>query len=502
MTTNKTVTRQIADGAVWTISFRILEKLISVVSTIILARLLAPQDFGIIAIAMMVIALLDLLRAFGVDAALIQNQDADDEDYNTAWTIKIITSTVVALAVYLFADLASQFFREADVADVLKVMAIGVFISGFENIGVIEFRKKLHFGKDFHYMVGKKLFSFIATIGLAVALQSYWALAIGKVLTNIFSLGLSYYVHPYRPSLSLSKFRSMTSFSLWMFANAVLGFISSQAPQIVIGRISGSSALGTFTIAGDLAHTISNAIAQPVNRAAFPGFSKLNDDYSQLKQSVLTTYEALALLLAPAAVGLLSITPLLVPVALGNKWTDAIPIIETLSIASLLLSITNVSSLYIALGKPQTVSRITLYRIFVFVPMLIYGTQNFGIQGAAASVVVSEIILFPISYLPAMKLLSIRASELVGIFFRPILASALMYVVVAQLFLGNISYAGMQLTMQVLILATAVALGAVTFLACSVVFWLARGRPEGTETKLVSTFIDKIPFSFNTKSKT
>ena len=496
MTDKKSITRQIADGAVWTVSFRIVEKLISVVSTIILARLLAPHDFGIIAIAMMVIALLDLLRAFGVDAAIIQKQDADSDDYNTAWTIKIITSAVVALGIFLTADLASQFFREADITAVLQIMALGVFISGFENIGVVEFRKQLNFGKDFHYMIGKKIFSFIATIGLAVALQNYWALAIGKVLTNLFSLGLSFYVHSYRPRLSLVRFRDMTSFSLWMFANALVGFISNQAPQIVIGRISGSSALGTYSVAGDLASTISNSIAMPVHRAAFPGFSKLNNDYARLKQSFLTTIEALSLVLIPSAVGLLSVAPLLVPVALGDKWLDAVPLIEILAIASLLRSLNNVGSLYIALGKPDIVFRIALCRISILLPLMIAGTYRFGAEGAAASIVISAIIMHPIVYWPARKILNIRFLEVMAIFYRPALASALMYAVVAQLFLGNLAYGNLNLSIKLLILGAAVALGGVVFILTMLAFWFARGRPECTEKKLIITALDKIPIRF------
>ena len=165
-----------ARGAVLVVGMRWIDRLIGLVSTLILARLLVPEDFGIVAMASVVVGLIDTLLDLGVGSALIQNRDAGREDFDTAWTMRVIQALGAALILWFAAPLAAEYFRDPRVVDVIRVMALAMLIGGFENIGIVAFQKNMEFGSDFRFFFFRRLAGFIVTISLAFWLHSYWAM--------------------------------------------------------------------------------------------------------------------------------------------------------------------------------------------------------------------------------------------------------------------------------------------------------------------------------------
>ena len=132
-------------GAFWMVSTRWVIRGIGIVSTLILARILTPEDFGIIAVAMLFISLVEILVEFGTDSALIQRQDAERAHYDTAWTIRILQFVFVSIVVFICAPYTAIFFDEPRVELLIRVLAFGLLLQGFENIGVVAFRKEFRF---------------------------------------------------------------------------------------------------------------------------------------------------------------------------------------------------------------------------------------------------------------------------------------------------------------------------------------------------------------------
>src|SRR5574343_1343215 len=145
-----------ARGAVIVVAMRWTDRLIGLFSTLILARLLVPADFGIVAMASIVVGLVDTLLALGVGSALIQNRNAGREDFDTAWTLGIIQGAVVATLIWFAAPYAAESFRDPRVQDVVRVMAFTTFLGAFENIGVVAFQKNMEFGRDFRYFLFRR----------------------------------------------------------------------------------------------------------------------------------------------------------------------------------------------------------------------------------------------------------------------------------------------------------------------------------------------------------
>jgi len=191
-----TVRSRMAVGAAWMMGLRLIDRSLGIVSTLILARLLLPADFGLIAMAMTILGILEVLGSFSFDIALIQNQLAEPRHYNTAWTLTVMYGAANALALFVLAGPAGGFFSEPRLEAVLYVLALTAVVQGFENIGIVAFRKELNFSRELLFQFVKRLIAFAITIALAYLLRSYWALAIGTLSSRIAGVAFSYVLHP------------------------------------------------------------------------------------------------------------------------------------------------------------------------------------------------------------------------------------------------------------------------------------------------------------------
>ncbi|HET9448418.1 MAG TPA: oligosaccharide flippase family protein, partial [Steroidobacteraceae bacterium] len=207
---------KMARGAAWMVAFKGVERMLGLVSTLVLARLLAPTDFGVVAMATSLMAMLELFSAFGLDAALIQRANATRTHYDTAWTLNICAGVVIALLMLALAWPMSLYFREPRATGAIAVLAAAAFVIGLENIGVIAFRKEMNFRKEFVYLASKRVGGLIATVSLALWLRSYWALVFGNLIGRVIGVVLSFALHPYRPRLSLQAVGDFFHFSKWL----------------------------------------------------------------------------------------------------------------------------------------------------------------------------------------------------------------------------------------------------------------------------------------------
>lgn len=157
------------------------DRLIGVVSTIILARLLTPADFGIIATASIVIALADVLLEMGVWVVLMQTKNPTPAHYNTAWTIRFIQTSTMTIIVLLAAPLAADYFGIPELTAVIRVLAFTFLLEGLGNIWIITLQKEQQYTRDFNFMFIKRIASFVITIAGAVLSGSYWALVAGNL---------------------------------------------------------------------------------------------------------------------------------------------------------------------------------------------------------------------------------------------------------------------------------------------------------------------------------
>ena len=199
--------QKVFSGAVTMVLLRFFIKSLGLISTLVLARLISPEDFGLVAIVMSIYALIEMLKAFGFDVVLIQKQNPSDEMYNTTWTIQLIFGVFASIIMYLVAPLIASSFDDIRLEHLGQVIALLFLINGTVNIGIVNFRKELDFKKEFIYMSLPKIFAVIVTITVALIERSYWALICGMLTSSISQSLLSYVFSKYRPRLGLSALK-------------------------------------------------------------------------------------------------------------------------------------------------------------------------------------------------------------------------------------------------------------------------------------------------------
>ncbi len=477
------VENKMAKGAVWMVLFKLLERSLGLISTLILARLLGPADFGMVAMGLSFIFMAELLTAFGFDIALIQNQDATIEHYNTAWTGNFLFGLAITVLMVALAGTIADFYQNPGIRWVVYGLAVGPLITGCENIGVVAFRRDLNFRKEFVFQLARKVIGFAVVVPLAFLLRNYWALVIGSVVSRLAGTTMSYAMHPFRPRFMVVKARELIGFSRWLLFNNIVGFFKERSSDFFIGRMHGAAALGAYNIGYELANLPTTELAAPVGRALLPGFAKMVTS-EQVIRAYANAIGMLAMLALPAAAGIFAVAPLLVPVVLGSKWLDTIPLLQILAFnGALLLFHSSICSVLIARGFPSRVTATNLIYVGILVALLAVLSARFGVVGAAYAAVSTSLICTPIYLHQMRRCLGIGPVVFMRAIARPLTAALLMAAIVrsALPFDGASAASGPAVAW----LVGGVALGAASYAALMLVIWYAVGRPDGPERILL-----------------
>lgn len=468
--------RKMLTGSAWMIGMRWSVRSIGLLSTIILARLLLPEDFGIVAMAAIVYGLLEALSQFGLASALIQNRNATRGHYDTAWTVQLIQFSAIAVILLAVAPYVARYFDEPRVAAVVHLLALAALIGGFENIGVVDFQKNLQFGRFFRYSLCRRLLTFVVTIGLAAMLRDYWALAIGLVAGQAAGVGLSYAMHPYRPRLSLGEIRSIWGFSQWMLVGGIAEYLLYRADQVAVGRIADTETMGAYHVGSEISSMATGELALPIARALFPSYAKIKHDVVALGESFLQVQALLASLCLAAGFGLAAVADDMVLLVLGARWSMAAPFIQWLAIAGgiSVLTGTAINSLLVAIGHVRRRAALVWFHLAILVPGLLLASALLGVEGIAIARLATAAVFAPLAYWAVCRALGISVGRVAAVLWRPLTAASAMFFAVRALHSDAVASTALRLVSDI-------ATGTAVYIALSVLLWWLAGRPEGAE---------------------
>src|SRR5258705_1494039 len=258
---NQPLAKRVRSGVSWSISSSLIGQCLAFVRSIVLARLLAPEDFGLFGMALTIVAALNAVTTIGLDRGIVANKfDTRDElkaHLDTVWTAELIRSLVIALLVSASAFPMSRFYGQAQLKVFIPILGLVSLVQGFRNIGLVLLRKEISFARIFWYELATNVTGIALTVALALVMRSVWALVIGLLLTAALGTVLSYSFHSYRPSLALDRIalRGVLSLGKFTLVIAVASYVSNMADNVMVGRLLGTSALGNYS----LAFTISSA---------------------------------------------------------------------------------------------------------------------------------------------------------------------------------------------------------------------------------------------------
>lgn len=463
-------------GAAWAIGMRWSIRLLGLVSTVILARLLTPADFGIVAMAMLVVALIDSFSEFGTEMLLMRQQDATRVHCDTAWTFRLLQGLATAAIILAAAPFAASYFHEPRLQPVMTVLAVVAVISSAGNIGMTLVRKELKFAVDFRFGLYNKLGTFFPTVALAYLLRDYWSLVLGNLVGAVVSVIVSYRMHPYRPRLSLAAYREYLAFSVDVVASNIARLLKNKVDVFVLGGEVGAAGTGQYNVASELARMGTQEIVIPAWRGLFPAFASLRHDPPKFKAAYARLVGVITMLCLPLGIGLWALAQDVVPVLLGSQWTSAIEPLRWLALGAALLALADTfgGNILFVSGHERRAAALLWLHLALLVPAVIHGSRMGGALALAQAVVLVALVMVPVSALVVMSSLRCGPALLLGPAWRPLLASLLMGAALQLLPMHSIE-------IDFIRLATRSAIGAVTYLLALGALWLGCGRPEGVE---------------------
>lgn len=484
---SKSILANIANGAFWTALARLSVRLIGLASTIVLARLLSPQDFGLVAIGMVFISTLQLLGSFDFDTVLIQHPNPSRQHYDTAWTLNALYFTLAAIGLAVFAPHIAAFYKTPELADIIYILSFGFVLTGTANIKIVDFQKHFRFRYDFSLTFFSKIAGFAATVTCAFIFRDYRALLAGFLANRITFFALGYWLSPYLPHPSLAKTKSLFRFSSWLMLKNFFFFINNKSTELIIGKQLGTTELGVFSVGYDISTMPTQELTSTINRASYPGYTKLSDNIDELRTTVIRIYNVIVTIAAPISIGLVFIATPFTYVVLGEKWLPSVPVIQLAAIAGLLVSLqSNLGYVFLALHKPNISAAISGIRAFVLLPTLLYLTAHYGVSGSTIAILISAVAILPINLVLLNRFIKLKPYSLLRAAWRPLVSVCFMAAALAFTPLpssdayaphaGNFSAAFTNLF-------TEIALGAVTYTISLIILWILSGRPSGFENE-------------------
>lgn len=322
-------------GAAWMVAWRMATRLIGLGSTLVLARILTPADFGLVAMATVLSAAIDSISTMGLIDALVRRLDHEERLLNAAFSLQLLRGLATAAITVLLAWPASIWFHEPRLFLLLMPLAAGSVLAGFENIAIVEFRRNMRFDMEFRLLAIPRMLQVAVTIILAVTLHSYWALIAGIVIGKLARLVMTYAVHPFRPHFALDGWRELIGFSFWTWMSGLASMVWDRTDAVIIGPVLGAATLGTYLLGMEIAILPITELVAPAAAALFAGVARARGRDGGVVGMALMIVALLMLPIVPLAIALSATSGYVVDILLGAKWVGAQPLISIFTLACL-----------------------------------------------------------------------------------------------------------------------------------------------------------------------
>jgi O-antigen/teichoic acid export membrane protein len=360
---------------------------LSFLRTLILARLLLPDDFGLVAIGVTAVGSVMVATDLGVLPALVQRDRIDEEHYDTAWTLGVLRGAIISLLLVPAAPLIADLFLEPRSAPIIRVLCLGPLIESLASMKVATLQRRLDFRALALLRVPPVVVDMTVAISLATTL-GVWALVAGSLASATARSLISYLVAPYRPRLRVVRHAalSLIRFGRWVFARGILSVISGTLIQVAISRRLGADALGLYFLAGKLAYLPHEVASQVVGEVAFPLYARLQHQLDQVTRAFRSILIALFAGLAPVYAVIFALAPSIVNDLLGPEWAGTEDVIRVLSLVGIVGILGDAAvPLFLGLGRPDIPLATGVLQTSVIAVFLWLLVGEFGVAGAAAA---------------------------------------------------------------------------------------------------------------------
>jgi len=424
---------QTIKGTVWTIIQQWTNKFVSLITFTLLARLLEPKSFGLIALSGTFLAFIQLFLDQGFTTAIVQRKDLEKEHLDTAFWTNVGIAIFMTAITLTSAEVVADFFREPNLAPVIRWLSLSFLISSFSGVQNAIFTKRL----DFKSLA---IFSLISTfvsaaVGVTMAFMGFgvWSLVAQQLAGSFTSSIVLWIASDWRPKFSFSfkHFHDLFSFGINIVGINILSFFVTRGDNLLIGYFLGSVALGYYDLAYRLLIVVSQLFVGVISSTAMPIFSSIQDDLPRLRKVLYEFVELTNTVAFPIFLGMSILAPELVIVIFGEQWKASIPVMQILNIIGILYAGFYFNApLIMAVGKPEWKLRLDIFRTFFYVTAF-YFAVRWGIVAVAASYVISAYVIAFATIWVIKKLININVKIYVGKYIIPLIGSLIMIFAIA-----------------------------------------------------------------------
>jgi O-antigen/teichoic acid export membrane protein len=400
-------------GLVWLGGMRWVAQLFTWASTLIIARLLAPEDYGLVALATVLTGFLEVITDLGLGSALVQSRNPTQRDIEATMGATCLLGLGASILVALSAPLWAHIQNDQRIIPIVQVLAFGVLLTTIGNVPYSMLHRRLQFGLVARAQFMRGLVAALVTLGGAFVLQSHWALVVGYLAGKIAITVVLVWAEPVRPRLPGhdTNVGGLLRFGGVLTADRILNYARANIDVALVGTLLGPRMLGLYVMATALARLPLEKLGSAFEPVAYPTFARLRDERPELRRYFLGLSLGTMAIALPACLGLIVTADLLVPTVIGAQWTAVVRPLQIAAIVTpLAFHLGLVSALFNALGRVDLNLRTTTLTSVLTIAAVFVGVR-FGIVGVAAATGIAFTLVWLYAERLGLRLIELRPAE-------------------------------------------------------------------------------------------
>lgn len=483
----KAVARKAMLASAWLVTGFAYRRVVQLVIMLVLARLLVPEDFGLVALATTLLLMLTSISELSLFNALIHEREPTRADYDTVFTLSAVRGVILAGVMVVGGLVMAAVYSDPRLFPITAALGIRPLLGGLSSPHYVTLAKKLSFGRVAFQESLAATGQLVVAVAVAWFTGSYWAIVAGLLAASVIGLVSTYWAAPYRPRLSIAAWRNLMSFSAWMSLNQIASVVGSKFDNFLAGGVLGAAVFGAYNVGGNVASLVTQAVVQPLERVLFPSFATIVDDKPRLRAAFQRAQACLLAAGLPLGVGLALVAEPFVYVALGPQWSVAVTVIQFIApVLALQIVFGPANALAYALGATRTLFVRSMVTLVLRVPLITAGLLLYGLMGLLiARVLFGGILISAVNLYMIRDLIGLGPLEQLRAAWRSFVSAAVMalFVSAVHAMFAPIASFGDAFVM----LAVLVVTGAVSYCGMHALLWLATGRPgQGIEAEIAT----------------
>lgn len=388
------MTRETVRGAFWGYLSFASGKLLNFIATLILARLLVPEQFGLVAYCTIAIQYLDIMNTAGIESALIARRDKVEESANSAFICNIILGCVSYSVAWAAAPTIASFFKADEITLLIRALAVILPIGGLGLVPRAMIMRGLRFSTKLIPEVARSLSKGIISVVLAIMGYGVWSLIWGQIVGETIATIILWLLANWKPSWKFDKSATIevVTFGAHIILVEIAGQIRNNIDYLIVGRVLGASLLGVYTLAYRIPELAIRSFDRVIGGVSFPLLVQAQSDKAFLKSTYLGYIRYTSLFTFSIGIGIAIISRLFVETFLPNKWQETILPMALISVALAIISVGHIPGIfYKAIGRPDILNKLSIIKIPLIFGIVWYAT-NWGIVGVAIGQIIFAII--------------------------------------------------------------------------------------------------------------